>query len=248
MVNLLDIYARASRRLPLTPGERAMLKTADTLLLASLGGAAVAVLQAILGGGQPISLTSLGQVAIYAATTALVTGLAKLFRARGDALSLAVASALDQASARIAQPPAQPQRAPVNMSAMAAASAQRIAALRGSGVDTSAIAALANPASPAPPPTLDATTRPVIAASVASATTGQAQAPQVCNEAPAPPAPSQTVAAPADDEDDDGPVTAVMAVVRPSSAPAGDAVAVGVAEATGPVAPPAPASPREWTC
>lgn len=254
MLSLLDIYARASRRLPLTPGERAAMKTADTLLLAGLSGAAVAVLQAVLAGGQPISMVSLGQVAIYAATTAMMTGLVKLFRARGDALSLAVAGALDQASARIPAPTTTPPtRLSPAASGFAAAQAQRIAALRGSGVDASAIAALAN--HPAHAPAMDATTRPVAAASAATSAASPAAAPQTSSEPPATPAPSQAVTPPAapaavaNNADDDGPVTAVMAVVRPTSAPA--LAAVGVAEATGAtgaVAPPAPASPREWTC
>ena len=99
--NPLDIYARAARRLRLTPAERAAMKTVDTLLLASVAGGVVAVAQAALAGGAPLSFATLEHVFVYALATALLTGLAKLFRASGDAAYAAVGNALSGIASRM---------------------------------------------------------------------------------------------------------------------------------------------------
>jgi hypothetical protein len=228
--NPLDIYARAARRLRLTPGERAMLKTADTLALASLAGAVVAVAQAALAGGAPLSFVTLEHVFVYALVTALLTGLAKLFRASGDAAYAAVGSALESAAGRMQPPPspsqqqqlmASPALSPASSAqarALAASQAQRLARLRAGGGD--------------------ATTRPVAAASMATSSATPPQAPPPMDEPPVTPAPSQRVVedAPADAEnagDENGPPTVQMAAVR-------------LGQETGPTPPTAPAPPSAW--
>lgn len=98
MINPLDIYARATRRLPLTPAERAFLKTAQMLLLSAVAGAVVSIAQSLLTHkGQPLTFGDLAQIGAYAAATALLAGLAKLFNAQGDVVSQAIAGALDEA-------------------------------------------------------------------------------------------------------------------------------------------------------
>lgn len=194
--NPLDIYARAARRLKLTPGERAALKTADTLLLASLAGAAVAVAQAALAGGAPLSFATLEHVFVYALATALLTGVAKLFRASGDAAYAALGSALSGVAERM-QPP----------QALVASQAQRLARLRAGGGDaTTRPVPAASVASSAPrqpqasqpsdePPATPAPSQRVVA----------------------PSAPSAPVAS--EDDEENGPPTVQLPVVRPGATP-----------------------------
>lgn len=152
--NPLDIYARAARRLKLTPGERALLKTADTLVLAAIAGAAVAVAQAALSGGAPLSFATLWHIAIYAFATALLTGLVKLFRASGDAAFGALGGAIEGVVSRLPGAPQQPL-AGSGPSASAFAARQRLDALRGGGATTqplrAASAATSGPRTPVPP-------------------------------------------------------------------------------------------------
>lgn len=251
--NPLDIYARASRRLPLTPAERAMLKTVDQLLLASLAGAIVAVAQAALDGGVSLSFATLGRVFVYALATALLTGIAKLFRASGDAAFAALANALDGAAKRVPQPPPQAQ-APQSSTNLYASrvSGTGLSADTGPQARQARQAFLARgggsfpsfpslPPMPSTPPSrsdlLQAQTRPTQAVSAATSSPRQPQAAQTNNLPPETPAPSQRVVAPpeasAEDAvgDDNGPPTMEMAAVRAGA---------------GPIAPPPPVPPSEW--
>lgn len=223
MVNPLDIYARATRRLPLTPAERALLRTGDQLALSALAGALLAVAQTIAAGGQQLTLATIGQVALYAAATALVTGLAKLFRARGDALGAAMASALDQAETRIpAHPLPLPSSGPLTARAYRGAPSGPIPAEQRAQLMAQARQTLASN------PQLGAVTRaamPAVAADGGATPAGGAptgvdtQSGQIASSARS--TAHQADEPPAEDEaTGDGPgsqVTQVMAAVRPAT-------------------------------
>lgn len=254
MGNILDIYARASRRLPLTPAERALLKTLDQLLLSALAGAGVAIVQAALAGQQPLTFAGLAQIAAYAGATALLTGLTKLFRANGDALSQGIANALDQAGARMPAPRGFPPSVngvptgyrgvpsrPVNPASgsfpplMPEDPQRRAQLLRQAGISQ------AGDSQP-----YGAVTKPTAAVSPADAAATAAQSAQTISDGAATPqatpAPSQresdsSPSQPAQDEaTGDGPPTLQMAAVRKSAAPAPAATDV----------PAAPAPASQW--
>lgn len=233
MLNPLDIYARASQRLALTPSERALLKTVDALVLTAAAGAVVAVIRAWVAGAGTLTFASLRQVAEYAFASALIFGAAKLFRARGDALGSAVAGGLDQAGTAIVKPltPAiQPLR-----SGMLAPRRN----LSGSAVNPSGIGQSLSDSLPRSRADLlrqaggatitDQETRPI--RSVNPASSGSIDPREhlavslPSRPVPATSAPSQTVKLPAEHVMDDleragdGPPTLQTPIVRPSSAP-----------------------------
>jgi hypothetical protein len=100
MTELLDIYARAARGQALTPPERAVLRTISGLWQAALAAGAIAILQAALRGGAPLTFATLGQIGAVAVAAALITGAAKLVSASGDPL---LAGALAQAAGAVTQ-------------------------------------------------------------------------------------------------------------------------------------------------
>lgn len=81
---ILDIYRRASKHLPLTPGERAFLRWVDTLILSVVSAAATAMGYAFWKHGGTLSWQDLAQAGVYAALTAILLAVAKYFRALGD--------------------------------------------------------------------------------------------------------------------------------------------------------------------
>lgn len=237
MANILDIYARASRRLPLTPAERALLKTLDQLLLSALAGAGVAILQAALAGQQPLTFAGLAQIGAYAAATALLTGVTKLFRARGDALGAAIAQGLDQAAARMPGPPR--GYPPTGGNGYSGPPSRPLTPQRRAELLAQSGGAWARVTTPQATP-------PISRAAPADVAATQPIAAQTPDEPPtapiATPAPSQTVAAPValtsgSAEDENGPPTLQMAAVK-ASAPAPATAATDVP------AQPAPAS--QW--
>lgn len=106
---ILDIVARAQRQQPLTPAERAFLRSLGGLWQAALAAGLVAILDAALHGGQPLTFTTLAHIGATAAVTGLVTGIAKLVSAQGDA---PLGDLLSEAATRLqsAPPTAQPAR------------------------------------------------------------------------------------------------------------------------------------------
>ena len=124
MVNPFDIYTRAAQHLPLTPGERAFLKTCGALWQAALAAGAVAIIQAALAGGRPLTFATLAQIGAVAAATALVAGAAKLIGAHGDPIMAPISSALNQEAEQLAQrfpvPMSQPMSQPAPQSPMPA--------------------------------------------------------------------------------------------------------------------------------
>lgn len=246
MVNPLDIYARAVRRLPLTPAERALLRTADQLLLSALAGGAVAIAQALVAGHGQLTFGALAQVGLYAAATALITGAVKLFRARGDALGSIASSALQQVEGQVQQRiPTLPKmglnQAEPLMRRLATAdtlpplmpdsAARRRQLLAQAGIPP--IAGSSAPGADVPP---DAETRPSAAVAPPADPQPVPQAQQPLAQ-PAPPVVSVAPIAPAvDDSDDDGPPTVQVPVVRPTPTPT----------PTPDIAPPPPVPPSEW--
>lgn len=103
LVNPLDIYARAAQHQPLTPGERAFLKTLGALSEAAVAASAVAIIRAALDGGQPLTFQALGQIGAVAGATALVAGVSKLIRSHGDPELMPLADALDAEAPQVAQ-------------------------------------------------------------------------------------------------------------------------------------------------
>jgi len=86
MASPVNVYARATRRLPLSPIERALLRFGDTLLLAGVSALIVTGAQAAFSGQPLLTLVSFRQAVAIALVAAICAALMKFFRAHGDLL------------------------------------------------------------------------------------------------------------------------------------------------------------------
>jgi len=80
-----NLFQRAVKGLPLTPGERAFLKALQTLVMGAILAVLLGASQYLAGSGGPIDWGKLGYVLLLTFLFSLGHGLAKYFTAQGDA-------------------------------------------------------------------------------------------------------------------------------------------------------------------
>jgi hypothetical protein len=80
----MNLFQRATQRLPLTPGERAFLKALQTLCIGALISVLVTASQLLVGEGN-IDWQKTGYILLLTFLFSLGHGIAKYFTAQGDA-------------------------------------------------------------------------------------------------------------------------------------------------------------------
>jgi hypothetical protein len=99
----MNLFARASAGLALTPGERAFLKVVDGFVFTA-GGAAFAAVAQLLSAGGVVDWRKVAAVAGVTFATSLVVAIKKFFTAQGDAPAVALASAVQSQLATVRIP------------------------------------------------------------------------------------------------------------------------------------------------
>jgi hypothetical protein len=99
----MNLFARASAGLALTPGERAFLKVVDGFVLTA-GGAAFAAVAQLLSAGGVVDWRKVAAVAGVTFATSLVVAMKKFFTAQGDAPLAAAAGMVESQLATVRIP------------------------------------------------------------------------------------------------------------------------------------------------
>lgn len=234
MINPLDIAARAKRQQPLTPAERAFLRSVGGLWQAALAAAIVAVLQAALHGERPLTFGDLARIGAIAGATALVMGVSKLVSAQGDTqLGQVLDDAAQMAAGRLQQQFMPPGASPTPQRFYSGVASRPIAARLAGQPGGQTASGSFPPMMPDSPrsradllrqaggtPMTDQTTKPTPAITPDYEVTWKPRG-LMADNGDGEPAPSQTVTPTADDLEraGDGPPTLQAPIVRPPAPP-----------------------------
>jgi hypothetical protein len=110
----MNLFARASAGLALTPGERAFLKVVDGFVFTA-GGAAFAAVAQLLSAGGVVDWRKVAAVAGVTFATSLVVAMKKFFTAQGDAPLAAAAGMVESQLATVRIPFNAPAVAPTTV-------------------------------------------------------------------------------------------------------------------------------------